>query len=138
MVGRCRRRAVTITAFVMPQLAVMRVPVLGPMAVLPMAASAAYLVDLLVSKGEPAKLSPPGPHPIPTLPKGDVPPPGRAAEEQSGGGAAGRQGEVAGGSSAGPLHTPSQGGLHARPVQRDSFTGASAPPWQGDAPTSSS
>ncbi|KAK9798600.1 hypothetical protein WJX73_006804 [Symbiochloris irregularis] len=116
-----RRRAVTITAFVMPQLAIMKVPILGPMAMLPMAASAAYLVDLLVHKGEPIRSeglpaaaanklgSATGPAgPAPTLPAGN-----------NAGVPAGQGVQMA-----------SQAGLHPRPVRADSFENASAPPWQ--------
>lgn len=110
----------TITTFVMPQLLVMRLPVLGPLAVLPMAASAAYLVDVLLRKGEaaapaaPGSGLKPGQQAVPTVPTGPLPPSGQAAKP------------------AGPQRADWQAGSpHGAPQARSSFEGASAPPWQG-------
>ena len=51
--GRERRRnRLTVTIFMLPQLALMKLPVLGAAAVFPMAASAAWLVDFLASEGQ--------------------------------------------------------------------------------------
>ena len=120
----------TITTFVMPQLLVMKVPIIGPLAMLPMAASAAFLVDLLVSKGEAgARIAPTQglssgsgkqqgalSHQqglAPTLPR-EAPPPVTHGHEQ-----ADLQGQ----------------GLRSRPTGSSGyqneryFEGASAPPW---------
>lgn len=119
-----RRRGVTITTFVMPQLLIMKVPILGPLAMLPMAASAAYLVDLLVGKGEATNRAASAglanrPHlsllgdmqaaqqgPAPTLPMGKPIPAGAEGMHIRGAG----KGDLA---------------------QQGSFENASAPPWEG-------
>ena len=123
----------TITLFTLPQLLLMKVPIVGPLAVLPMSASAAYLADLLVSKGEaasrggqptaaplqhhaarPAAVRARQDGGVPTLPASVPPPPHPATAGQ-----------------------PSAQGLHARPTSlahQGSFENASAPPWQGELP----
>ena len=53
----CRKNGLTIALFMLPSLALMKVPVLGAAVVFPMAASAAWLVSLL----EDGKLNPDAP-----------------------------------------------------------------------------
>lgn len=54
----CRQHGLTVTVFLVPHVALMSLPMLGPLAFIPVQAAAAWLVDLIESKAGPQPLRP--------------------------------------------------------------------------------